>query len=255
MLARTSQWVNGAVEFWRAAWDFVYPPMCLMCSSEIPSQAELAFCPDCQLRLAPRIADACDRCGAPVGPNLDTELGCHVCRTTPFHFDRILRLGIYEDLLRRACLSIKQSGREPLARTLAEFLWFKEQPQLEALNITRVVSVPRYWLHRIWQGRNPSEVLAEQLAKRLKTVCDVRQVWKTQWTPKQASLPVSRRRSNLQKAFRLRHPQRIKDQNILLVDDVLTTGTTANRIAKLLRKAGAKSITVAIIARGLGDAR
>ena len=83
---------------------------------------------------------------------------------------------------------------------------------------------------------------------------DVHQVRKTRRTLDQKTLPRTRRLSNLRDAFQIRHPHTIQGRRILLVDDVLTTGTTANRIGRLLKKAGAKSITVAVLARGLGDA-
>jgi predicted amidophosphoribosyltransferase len=97
--------------------------------------------------------------------------------------------------------------------------------------------------------------LARALAKRLKVSFDPRQVVKVRRTPKQSTLPRTDRLTNLRDAFRLRRPGAIQGRNVLLVDDVLTTGTTANRICRLLRKAGARCITVAVLARAMGDAR
>lgn len=246
---------KGVAELWRAGLDFVYPPACFLCGSEIRSPAAQKFCATCLRDLAPIISDACERCGAPVGPYLETSRGCVHCRSTPFHFDRLVRLGTYKDLLRRACLTIKQPGKEPLALALAEMLWSREGTRLERANVERVVCVPRHWTRRLVTGHNPSETLARWFAGRLRVPLDVRQVRKTRRTPRQALLPRSLRQTNLREAFQLHRPQSIANRNILLVDDVLTTGTTANRIGRLLRKAGAKSITVAVIARSLGDAR
>ncbi len=245
-----------AADFWRAGWDFVYPPACFLCGAEIPVPAMQKFCRACLPDLAPAIPHACQRCGAPVGPYLNTTLlGCPHCRTTPFHFDNLLQLGVYKNLLRRACLTIKMPGKEPLAHALAELLWLREGAKLERANVQQVFCVPQHWTQRLLSGHNPSETLARWFAERLRVPCDVSQVRKTRRTPQQGRLPSSRRRTNLQKAFRLHHPSSIAGQHILLVDDVLTTGTTVNRICRLLQKAGAKSITVAVIARGLGDAR
>ena len=246
---------HGVSELWQAALDFVYPPMCCLCGCEIPSQALDRFCSTCQRDIAPFILDACQRCGASVGPYLDTTSGCIHCKTTPFHFDGLVRLGLYQDLLRRACLMIKKPGRELLANALAEQLWSRESSGLEAANADRVLSVPKHWTSRLLAGHNPAETLARALAKRLRIPFDGRLVRKIRKTEKQSSLPRSRRLTNLQNAFRLRRPKAIKDRNILLVDDVLTTGTTVNRICRLLRKAGAKTITVAVLARSVGDAR
>jgi len=246
---------RGLVEVCRAGLDFVYPPACLLCRREIESQSVPWLCLGCRKELAPFILDACQRCGAPVGPNLDTSLGCVHCRHRPFHFDRLIRLGVYKDSLRGACLRIKHPGTEPVARSLADLLWIQEREAFESLDIDRVISVPQHWTRRIWRGHNAAEVLARQLSRRLGVRFDRHRVVKTRRTPKQATLPGSRRLKNLREAFRLRRPAVLKDQHILLVDDVLTTGTTVNRISRLLRKAKVKTITVAVIARSYGEAR
>jgi ComF family protein len=251
----SAKMIRGASEFWRAGLDFVFPPACLLCSREIPSAGVQKICPACQQSLAPLIPDSCLRCGAPVGPFLDTSKGCIHCKTIPFHFDGVVRLGVYKDSLRLACLAIKNRGKEPLAVALADLLWSRESARLEQANIELILTVPRHWTRRLSTGHNPSETLARGLARRLRVPWDGGQVRKTRRTPRQASLPRSLRLTNLREAFSLRRPQAIAGKNVLLVDDVLTTGTTANRICRLLKKAGAKSITVAVIARGLGDAR
>ncbi len=246
---------RGAFEAWRAGMDFVFPPVCFLCGCGIASAESEKFCAGCQWGLAPVIPHACDRCGAPVGPYLETSSGCIHCRDTVFHFDRVVRLGTYRDLLRLACLAIKNRGREPLANALADLLWSGERAKLEAAGIERAVCVPRHWMKHFATGHNPSETLARRLAGHLGVPFDPHQLRKTRRTPRQAALPRSRRLTNLREAFSLRRPGRIAGQNILLVDDVLTTGTTANRICRLLKKAGARSITVAVLARGLRDAR
>lgn len=150
---------------------------------------------------------------------------------------------------------IKKPGREPLTDALAELLWSRESARLEAIGAEKVLCVPKHWTSRLFAGHNPSETLARGLAKRLGIPFEGRLVRKTRRTPKQTSLPRTRRLTNLRDAFRLHRPGAIKGRNLLLVDDVLTTGTTVNRICRLLRKAGAKSITVAVLARSVGDAR
>lgn len=236
-----------------AALDFIYPPACLFCGADIASLGPSAFCDGCRQALAPLVLDSCRRCGAPVGPYLETNLGCIHCRNTPFHFDRVLCLGVYKDELKSACRRIKSPHTEPLATALGEILWQRERDNLEAAKISRVFCVPHHWTRRLFRSHNASETLARLFAKRLGAKMEAHRIVKTRRTSKQATLPGSERRKNLRDAFRVRRPQTIPGQNILLVDDVLTTGTTANRICRLLRKAGANTITVAVLARGLGE--
>ena len=150
---------------------------------------------------------------------------------------------------------MKHHGTEPLASALAELLWMREQERLESLKIDRVLSVPRHWTRRLWPSHNASETLARVFAKKLHAKCDLHRVVKIRRTPRQATLPYSLRRRNLRDAFRLRRPKVLEGQNVLIVDDVLTTGTTINRISRLLQKAGVRTIVAAVIARGLGEAR
>src|SRR5690606_31564861 len=116
----------------------------------------------------------------------------------PFHFDRLVRLGVYKDLLRVACRTIKNQGKQALAEALAELLWSREGATIEEANVERVVVVPRHWTRRLLTGHNPSETIARCLARRLRVTLDVHQVRKIRPTPRQARLPRSRRLTNLQ---------------------------------------------------------
>ena len=127
LISTSAKVLDGLHLFWRAGLDFVYPPVCLMCGGEMDSSSHQNLCPSCVRDLAPAIAHICERCGAPVGPYLDTALGCVHCRFTPFHFEKAICLGVYKDLLKRACLRMKHYGTEPLARALAELFWQRER--------------------------------------------------------------------------------------------------------------------------------
>src|SRR5665811_1008278 len=83
----------------RAGVDFALPPSCPCCGQETPPAAtqETLLCGECVQALRPPAGPECGICGAPVGPYLDTKNGCVHCRRDKFHFDRVLRLGVYRD--------------------------------------------------------------------------------------------------------------------------------------------------------------
>jgi ComF family protein len=150
---------------------------------------------------------------------------------------------------------MKRTGQEPLATALGRLLadqvaevFAESPPQL-------VLPVPQHWWSRTTRGHNPTETLGRVVARRLTAEFHPHLVVKTRRTPAQSRLSPTGRRDNLRDAFVVRGRERIAGRRVLLVDDVLTTGTTANRIARLLRSAGAQTIMVAVVARGLGDAR
>ena len=90
--------------------------------------------------------------------------------------------------------------------------------------------------------------MAEVLAERLEISCDERVVSKIRRTVDQSSLPKSKRLKNLERAFQIRRGSHLKDKRVLIVDDILTTGTTCHEVAKVIRHAGADSVAVAVIA-------
>jgi predicted amidophosphoribosyltransferase len=176
---------------------------------------------------------------------------CIHCRNDRFHFDRVIRLGVYRDQLRRAVLQAKASGGEALAWTLADLLYSARSADWTGLNCDAVVSVPHFWTQRLIHRHAASETLAERLAQRLRLPLQRGLLRKVRWTPAQAGSPPSVRRQQQRRAFAAGKSAR--GLKILLVDDVLTTGATADEASKALQAQGATSITVAVIARGLGE--
>ena len=252
-----TRFADGLRTLTHAAVDFVYPPACPFCGREAqqPRRSatfDLELCLPCRDQIAPQLQHACHRCGAPVGPHLDTTGGCVHCHRDRFQFDRVFCLGVYDDALKTACLRAKHSDGQPLATAIAGLLWERQQDALESAHVDLVVAVPRHWTRRLWTEPNAAETLAEALARRLQVEYGRHILAKVRRTPPQSKLRPYRRRSNLRHAFRVRQPDVPKGATVLLVDDILTTGTTANEISRVLRKSGAECVIVAVPARGIG---
>jgi predicted amidophosphoribosyltransferase len=240
-----------------AAVNFVYPPSCPLCGGETDQGAadvtlEPVFCSDCRNTVAPHIENSCGICGAPVGPYLDAAEGCIHCRTDNFRFERVYCLGVYDDVLKHACLRAKTPQGRPLATALAALLWDCQGEAIQLEGIDLVVAVPRHWLRRLTAGSGAAETLAETLASRLQVEFVRPILAKVRRTPAQSTLPPYRRRSNLRRAFRVKDSRPLKGATVLLVDDVLTTGTTANEVSRALLSSGANRVFVAVPARGIG---
>jgi ComF family protein len=240
-------WLGGSL---RAAVDFVFPPACPFCRRELAAGEDL--CDPCREELAGSLPDVCLRCSAPVGPHLHTGQGCIHCRGDSYAFDRALAIGAYDARLRLACLQAKRDSSGRIVRALTDLMFGRWQAELNALNVDVIVPVPAHWTSRFLRAAAPAEAVALRLARLLRRPCDLHTLRKRRRTPQQSSLPPSQRRENLRNAFAVVRGVRLDGVRVLLVDDVLTTGTTAHRGASVLKQAGAERVTVAVLARGIG---
>ncbi|GIT29178.1 MAG: hypothetical protein Ct9H300mP1_12240 [Planctomycetaceae bacterium] len=157
------------------------------------------------------------------------------------------RLGLYEGALREACIGGKSDGAEPWRRRWASgsgSVGVRLEPGLWPL----VVPVPQHWTKRIAVAHNQAETLAGVLGRCLRVPVGRHILRKARRTPDQSSLSATRRRANLGDSFCVWRRRRIDGVHVLLVDDVLTTGTTAHQAARTLRQGGADRVSVAVVA-------
>ncbi|MGE3316170.1 MAG: ComF family protein [Planctomycetaceae bacterium] len=253
----TRELARSASEFLRSSWRFVFPDDCPRCGREHtetnrPFRNGPALCGNCEAEVAPAIGPPCKRCGAPVGPHVDSSHGCVHCRGDRFRFETVIRLGIYDGALRDVCRLGKLSEGQSLAAAATNVLWTREREAFENLRTDLVLPVPRYWTDRIGRPSHSTSTIAGILSRRLKLGDPASVVKKTRRTPVQHGLSPTRRRSNVKGAFRVRRGVILTGARVLLVDDVLTTGATADEVSRVLREAGAERVVVAVLARGLG---
>lgn len=241
----------------RAAYRFVFPPCCSLCHRDVDTATREVhgqfitptLCEICAADVVPAGENRCRRCGLTVGPYARSEDGCPTCRPREFRFDQVIRLGVYDGLLRAACIRGKSPRMQPLSAALANQLWLTERSELESVRADFVVPVPRYWTRRILQEHHQAETLSRILAQHLRVPHARTLLHKVRLTPDQSDLTAAQRKQNLRHAFAIWFGRRkIAGKTILLVDDILTTGTTANECARVLLRAGAKRVVVATIA-------
>ncbi len=174
---------------------------------------------------------------------LDAEGRCALCRSGLRGFDAAYCFGSYEGTLRELIHIFKYGGVKPLARPLGKLL-SSALPLEEQFDA--VVPVPLHWLRRWRRGFNQSELLAHAIARR--SGIPVRRVLtRVKATRAQAGLSNTGRRENVAAAFRARG--RVDGLRLLLVDDVMTTGSTATACARTLKRAGAKRVALLTVAR------
>jgi ComF family protein len=160
----------------------------------------------------------------------------------------VLRLGPYDGLLRETILRMKHSRGESLAEVLGDCWGVHAQDRLRAVGADVIVPVPLHWMRRWTRGYNQSEALAYALAARLGLPCRPSWLRRSQNTPSQVQQTPAVRRENLRGAFLARRRPELAGKAVLLVDDVLTTGSTASEAARALRSGGAARVVIAVLA-------
>jgi ComF family protein len=232
----------------RGILHLLYPGICGLCGDLLAAD-ENHFCQSCRSELTTDAHTLCPRCAATIGPFAHVADGCAMCRQDHFHFERAFRLGPYDGLLRDAILRMKYRTGEELAELVAE-LWAENMaPHLTELRADLVVPVPLHWRRRWARGYNQSETLAQSLARHLQVPCETRCLRRIRATPQQTAQAPSARWDNVRGAFAARPSPRLAGATVVLVDDVLTTGSTCSEAARALRGAGAGRVLAGVLAR------
>lgn len=230
--------------------DLLLPPQCLACRQPMERTADSIFlCGDCRSELAPRAPSQCMKCGASA---VQAAVDCPWCRRHHLQFDAVVPLGRYRDRLRRVVLQMKQPQHEPLSWSMGRLLAHARRDALGGLRADLVVAIPMHWTRRFMRAVNSPDVLAACVAAELGIPLQ-RTLLRTRNTKLQRELRVEDRFRNLRGAFNLRPGYDLGGARVLLVDDILTTGATANAAAMALRAAGAAAVAVAVLARAEGS--
>lgn len=222
---------------------FPQRPGCQLCGSSTKDD----ICPSCRQELVSWAArPKCRICGRPIQAITPGAGLCIECQRLKPAFTQALAVGPYESHLREAIHLLKYQGRKAMAPFLGKLLLetLKQYP----LDCHLVLPVPLAPGRLRERGFNQAELLAREIAKGLGIPFSAGILIKPQETPHQTGLTREERRKNLQGAFRVKDPEKIRGKKILVVDDVLTTGSTATEVAKTLLAWGAAQIYIITLA-------
>ena len=247
------------------AWlRLLYPPRCVLCQSDLtfePQQAELErkqilLCDCCVQKLTPPDIRQCRRCSAQLATESTREQErCAACRKERWRFSRVVSLGNYAGFLREAVIELKKEGKDEVALHLGRFLGRQiaaGDSKCPLAQFAGIVCIPTQWRRKILPDTNQSEILAEGISAESGIPVLRQLLTYNRATEKQGLLSASRRRKNLSGSMALRRKRKLRGQKLLIVDDVLTSGATANEAARVLLDNGADSVGVLVIARGVG---
>jgi ComF family protein len=241
----------------------LFPSDCRICQEPLVKISNLPVCEACLGKIVPLDGLLCRVCGEKLFSSYtqgEDGAMCGLCRRIEPQFRRAVAYGAYDGQLRELIHLFKYNGIKPAGALLGRLLeGATGQLQLPAELV--LIPVPLWSGRRQARGFNQAEAIARAFLriKRSGSIqLDTASLVRTRETASQTGLTRKQRRANVRGAFSVTKAERIRGRSILLVDDVMTTGTTVNECARVLHRAEAKEVFVATIARatkelGLGS--
>ncbi|MCX7792789.1 MAG: ComF family protein [Thermodesulfovibrionales bacterium] len=220
----------------------LFPSICPLCDSE-SSNKFYPFCIDCWNGVEPFIGNRCNVCSIPLPQGSSI---CGDCIKNRPYFKNSFVYGLFDGVLRQAIAHLKYSGIRKLAKPLSELLLELSLPESDL-----IVPVPPDSQRLKTRGFNHTSLIAKEISRRLSLPLEINGLIKIKSTPQQIGLKREERLKNLRRAFRAL--KNFSGKRILLIDDVITTGTTASECARALLKAGAQEVHLLAIARSAVD--
>ncbi len=235
-----------ASHFAKAALDALYPPTCLACRAA--TEAHGALCPRCWSAVRFIERPFCERLGTPFEQDLGEGLLSPQAIADPPVFARARAVARFEDgPARKLAHRLKYSDRAELARPIARWMARAGADLLAETDL--LVPVPLHPL-RLWRRRfNQAALLAREVSRASGRPCDVGALKRVKATQSQVGLSRAQRAENVQGAFRVADGAAVKGAKVVLIDDVLTSGATANAASRVLLRAGASRVDVLVFAR------
>ncbi len=218
--------------------NILLPPICGICSKPVSETATL--CADCFAQLNFITKPHCPVCGRPLAFNIMGECICAKCLLKRPIFLKARACVLYDEASKKILLPFKHGDRLDLAPLMVKLMKHAADELMPETDL--IIAVPLHRWRLFKRKYNQSAILAYQLAKlyhKSYAACELKRI---RSTPSQGHLSALERKKNVMNAFKVTRPKKIKGKRILLVDDVLTTGATANECAKALLKAGATQV-------------
>jgi len=234
-------------ELFQAAVSLLYPATCTICRKHV--RAGEYLCDDCKAKIIRIVPPFCDTCSEPFEGSISTAFSCANCAYRTIHFEAAVAAyrgrGIVRDVIHEFKYNRQIHLRHLVGRWLRAAL---DDERLHECEFDIIVPVPLHPARQRERGFNQADLLAEQLSTHASVPCR-RLLKRIRYTTTQTALDRSERMENLHNAFRLRKNADVRGLRVLLIDDVLTTGSTLSECARVLKRAGATSVHAATAAR------
>ncbi len=244
MQLRLKSWLEAALAFF-------YPEVCQLCHAERATADEGYIGPQCRQRVRWIEPPFCERCGLPFAGEITTSFECKSCRETKLSFLSARAAVVARDVALEAIHRYKYQRALWFEPFLAGLLVQQARPLLGTHNCDLLVPVPLHPLKQREREFNQAERLAYRLGQAVDLPVNARLLQRVRPTRTQTQLSRVERAANVRRAFAARPGKALHGERVVVVDDVMTTGATTNACAEALLAAGAGSVSVWTVARGV----
>ncbi|MFH1074729.1 MAG: ComF family protein [Candidatus Firestonebacteria bacterium] len=229
--------------------DAVFPANCKTCGKKMKADRAVCFCGACWSTIRKIKEPFCVYCGKQLA--LPNEHFCADCTVSRLSFVDNRSAGVYEGVLKEAIHEFKYKGKKRLGKCLGKLMvdYLKENGGLDDIDLIIPVPISENKIEK--REYNQAEILAGYIGRSFEIPVLKDVLERTKDTSAQYELSRDERFRNVNGAFDIKHPEKIKWACILLVDDLLTSGATADECSRMLLGAGASQIRVFTLARGL----
>lgn len=211
--------------------DTLFPEYrCFVCGREV-FDTEIKLCETCKKKFPFITGNICQRCGMPIP---DGNHVCDACKNVKYNFDASRASFCYNAMTHGILYQLKYGGKKFIAKYFGELVYKTYTDWGIVADV--VIPVP---LHRIRQkkrGYNQSELIADRFSELSGVPINIDIIYRTKETPNQTRLKKSERERNLLGVFEINKSKKLKGKTLLIIDDIFTTGSTANEISKMLLK-------------------
>lgn len=229
--------------------DLIVPPRCPISGVLVNDTGQIA--PEVWSQLKFITAPHCVRCGIPFDVQLDdnTEKTCGACLADVPYYDEARAGVVYDDLTRQLILRYKHGDHSYLSRTFIP--WMERAGYQHITSADIIMPVPLHWSRMIKRRYNQAALLAQAIAANNNKQYEPLWLKRVKATAPQGRRGAKERKKNVKKAFAVNNKAALEGKNILLIDDVITSGATVNECAKILKDYGAEIVNVLSVARAV----
>lgn len=231
--------------------DIIFPPRCLGCADILHPHRGQLFCPACKEKVKFITGSLCPVCGTTFSDSPAASHLCGNCMENKTYFSCARAVVSYETIILDAIHQFKYGNNISVGARLASFMADFSFPDVDFTGYSLIIPVPLHIKRLRQRGFNQSLILARALAKKWQIPVNFSLLKRHKFTETQTGLHKAERNKNIKGAFEVGDKKIIAGKNVILVDDVYTTGATINECARILTKAGAKKVAVLTLARVL----